>query len=174
MTLDRLDVYTVETDDLLWALPRLMLAWDGQWFLKVHDELDWETAVCLNARVRAAFGRIEMRMMLKALGKRYADDVPDAVRVIRTYVGQVFAAGFEGDFRATEARMETYVTECAAWEGAKRAALERTNQACIACEGLWRAWFRTLLPNRSIGVNIHESMGDGDAQCHIVVEVERF
>jgi hypothetical protein len=34
------DVYPLEPSDLVRALPRLMLAWDGQWFLKVYDEFD--------------------------------------------------------------------------------------------------------------------------------------
>ena len=42
-------------------LGRLMLAWDGQWFLKVAQECGVETAVALNAKVRSSFGRIEIR-----------------------------------------------------------------------------------------------------------------
>ena len=174
MTFETVGVYSLEPDDLLWALPRLMLAWDGQWFLKVHDEFDWETAARLNARVRAAFGRIEMRTMLRALDKRYADDVPDAVRILRTYIRTVFAAGFESDFRVSGDRLDAYVTKCAAWEGARHAALERTDQACIACEELWSAWFKTLLPNRKIQFDIHWRMGYGDARCHFVLEFERM
>jgi hypothetical protein len=168
-----LDVYSLEPTDLIRVLPRLMLAWDGQWFLKVYDEFDWETAAGLNARVRAAFGRIEMRTMLRALGKRRADGLPDAVRVLRTYIEGVFAAGFVGDYRVDEDRLDAFVTTCAAWEGAKRAALERTDQACIACETLWLAWFKTLLPNHQIVFDIQERMGYGDPRCHFVLQFPR-
>lgn len=167
------DAYSLEPTDLIHVLPRLMLAWDGQWFLKAYDEFDWETATRLNARVRAAFGRIEMRAMLRALGRRRADDLPDAVRVLRTYVEGVFAAGFVGDYRVDGDRLDAFVTTCAAWEGAKRAALERTDQACIACETLWLAWFKTLLPNRQIVFDMQGRMGYGDSCCHFVLQFPR-
>jgi hypothetical protein len=168
------DVYPLEPSDLVRALPRLMLAWDGQWFLKIYDEFDWETATRLNARVRAAFGRIEMRTVLQVLGKRNADDLSDAVRVLRTYIENVFAAGFVGDFGVHANRLDAYIMTCAAWEGAKRAALERTDQACIACETLWIAWFKTLLPNRKIDFDIQGRMGYGGPRCHFVLQFERM
>lgn len=167
------DVYPLETTDLIRVLPRLMLAWDGQWYLKTCGEFDWEAATRLNARVRAAFGRIEMRTMLRLLGKHHADDLPDAVRVVRTYVESVFAAGFVGDFRVDEDRLDAFITTCAAWEGARRAALERTDQACIACETLWPVWFETLLPHHQITFDIQERMGYGDPRCHVVLQCER-
>lgn len=167
------NLYPLETDDLICALPRLMLAWDGQWFLKVYDEFDWETATCLNARVRAAFGRIEMRAMLHVLGKRQADDLPDAVRVFRTYVESVYAAGFRGDFQIDDDRLDAFITTCAAMEGAMQAALERTDQACIACETLWTAWFEILLPHHQIDLDIQGRMGYGDPRCHFVLQCER-
>jgi hypothetical protein len=165
-------VYPLQAADLIRVLARLMLAWDGQWFLKVCDEFDWETAAGLNARVRAAFGRIEMRSMLQVLGKESADDLHDAVRILRTYIEQVFAAGFVGDFRVAGNRLDAYVTECAAWEGAQQAALERTDQACIACERVWVAWFKTLLPNRDISFDIQARMGYGAPRCHFVLQFE--
>lgn len=168
------DVYRLEPADLVRALPRLMLGWDGQWFLKMYDEFGWETASRLNARVRAAFGRIEMRTMLQVLGKRHAEDLDDAVRVLRTYIQNVFAAGFVDDFRTDGDRLDAFIITCAAWEGAKRAALERTDQACIACETLWIAWFKTLLPNREIAFDIQGRMGYGDPRCHFVLEFKRM
>jgi hypothetical protein len=165
-------VYPLQAADLIRVLARLMLAWDGQWFLKVCDEFDWQTAAGLNARVRAAFGRIEMRSMLQVLGKESADDLHDAVRILRTYIEQVFAAGFVGDFRVAGNRLDAYVTECAAWEGAQQAALERTDQACIACERVWVAWFKTLLPNRDISFDIQARMGYGAPRCHFVLQFE--
>ena len=168
------DVYPLETTDLVRALPGLLLAWDGQGFLKVYDEFDWGTAARLNARVRAAFGRIEMRTMLGVLGKRYADDLPDAVRVLRTYIHSVFAAGFVSDFHVVGDRLDAFVSVCAACEGARRAGLERTDQACVACETLWIAWFKTLLPNRQITFDIQGRMGYGDQRCHFVLQFERM
>jgi len=164
--------YPLEPTELMHVLPRLMLAWDGQWFLKVYDEFDWETAARINARVRTAFGRIEMRTMLHMLGKRRADDPADAVRVLRTYFENVFAAGFASDFRLNGNRLDAFVTTCAAWEGAKRAALERTDQACIVCETLWVVWFKTLLPHYQVAFDIQGRMGYGDPRCHFVLHLQ--
>ena len=112
--------------------------------------------------------------MLRALDKRYADDVSDAVRILRTYISEVFAARFEGDFRVSGDRLDAYVTKCAAWEGARRAALERADQACIACEELWIAWLKTLLTNWRVQFDIHWRIGYGDPRPHLVLEFERM
>ena len=45
-------------------LSRLLMAWDGQWYLKLYDRFGWDIATDLNARVRADYGRI-----LKCWGK---------------------------------------------------------------------------------------------------------
>ena len=125
------------------------MAWDGQWFLKVYDECGWEVAARLNARVRAAFGRIEMRRMLRALGKRAADDLEDAARIIRTYFREVLAAGFDAEFSVERERIGVTVTRCAALSGSRRAGLERHDQACVACLGLWQTYVEVLLPDAS-------------------------
>ncbi len=150
-------------------LALLAMAWDGQWFLKVCDAHGWEEATRLNAQVRASFGRIEMRRMLRALGKRQADDLGDAARILYTYFQEVLAAGFDADFVMADSRLEVTVTRCAALWGAKRAGLERRDQACIACRGLWRAYFEVLLPDRPIQIEMREQMGCGAGRCHFVV-----
>ncbi|RPI49646.1 MAG: hypothetical protein EHM56_12060, partial [Chloroflexi bacterium] len=58
--------YRLSPEDQVHMLRRLMLYWDGQWFLKAVDAFGLDAAVALNARVRASFGRIEMRLLLKA------------------------------------------------------------------------------------------------------------
>ena len=50
-------------------LHKLMLYWDGQRFLKTTETFGLDAAIDLNARVRSSFGRIEMRTLLKTLGK---------------------------------------------------------------------------------------------------------
>ncbi len=154
-------------------LALLAMAWDGQWFLKVYDEYGWEAAARINARVRAAFGRIEMRRMLHALGKRKAKDLDDAVRIIRAYFRDVLAAGFDARFVVEGNRAEVIVTRCAALWGSKRAGLERHDQACIACRGLWDAYFETLLPDTRVRVELQECMGDGAARCRAVIHAGR-
>jgi len=154
-------------------LALLAMAWDGQWFLKVYDEYGWETATRLNARVRAAFGRIEMRRMLRALGKRAADDLKDAARIIQVYFREVLAAGFDAGFVVEGDRADVTVTRCAALSGSKRAGLERHDQSCVACRGLWQAYLGVLLPDTPVAVEVKEQMGYGAPKCHIVIQARR-
>jgi len=154
-------------------LALLAMAWDGQWFLKVYDEYGWQAAVRLNTRVRAAFGRFEMRRMLRALGKRTADDLKDAARIIQAYFREVLAAGFDAEFAGEGDQVEITVTRCAALSGSKRAGLERHDQACIACRGLWLAYFEVLLPDRPVEVEVKEQMGYGAPRCRIIMRTGR-
>jgi hypothetical protein len=50
--------YAIPPEKQARMLALLAMAWDGQWFLKVYEEYGWDAAAQLNARVRAAFGRI--------------------------------------------------------------------------------------------------------------------
>jgi hypothetical protein len=149
-------------------LTRLLMAWDGQWYLKAYERCGWKVATELNALVRADFGRIEMRSALRALGKRRADDLNDAVRVLRSYY-QLYGDAFEAQYQVSEAQVTAVISRCAALEGSKRARLERYDQACIACERLWPAWFRALLPGRQFNLEIEGRMGYGAPRCHFVV-----
>lgn len=161
--------YAISPEARARMLALLTMAWDGQWFLKVYDEFGWETAARLNARVRAAFGRIEMRRMLRALGKQAADDVEDAAQIILAYFRDVLAAGFDAQVETQEHRADITVARCAALWGARQAGLERHDQACIACQGLWDAYFEVLLPGTSIEVDLKEQMGHGASRCHIQI-----
>lgn len=149
-------------------LTRLLMAWDGQWYLKVYERFGWEVATELNARVRADYGRIEMRSVLRALGKRRADDLADAVRVLRSYY-QLYGAAFEAAYQPSETQVDVVVSQCAALEGSKRARLERHDQACIACEKLWPAWFRALMPGHEFSLEIKGRMGHGTPRCHFTI-----
>jgi hypothetical protein len=178
-----MEQYVISAEDKARMLALLAMAWDGQWFLKTYDEYGWEAAARLNARVRAAFGRIEMRRMLRALNKRTADDLADAARIIQIYFQQVLAAGFDADlavrcgshvgrtFRSASHVMEVTVTRCAALSGARRAGLERHDQACVACRGLWHAYLEVLLPDTPVDVEIVEQMGCGASRCQFVIRV---
>jgi hypothetical protein len=70
-------------------------------------------------------------------------------------------------------RAEITVTRCAAYAGSKRAGLERHDQACIACPGLWHAYFEVLLPDTPVKVELKEQMGHGAPQCHITLQAGR-
>jgi hypothetical protein len=168
-----LEHYKVPPEKKARMLALLAMAWDGQWFLKVHDEYGWEAAARLNAQVRSAFGRIEMRRMLRALGKPTADDLEDATQIIRAYFQEVLAAGFDAEFASAGDRVEVIVTRCAALSGAKRAGLERHDQPCIACQGLWQAYLGVLLPDTTVEVELREQMGRGAPRCHVVIRAGR-
>jgi hypothetical protein len=150
-------------------LALLAMAWDGQWFLKACDEYGWEAATRLNAQVRVAFGRIEMRRMLRVLGKRAANDLRDATQIISTYFREVLAAGFDAEWAVEENEAEVTVTRCAALSGARRAGLERHDQACVACQGLWQVYFEVLLPDVPVEVEVKEQMGHGAPKCRVVM-----
>jgi hypothetical protein len=167
-----MEQYTIPPEERARLLALLTMAWDGQWFLKIHDEYGWEEAARLNASVRAAFGRIEMRRMLRTLGKRAADDLEDAAQIIHTYFQQVLAAGFDAQFDVTKDKAEIAVTRCAAITGSKQAKLERHDQSCIACGGLWQAYTEMLLPNTPTQVEMREQMGSGASRCHIVIRAK--
>lgn len=154
-------------------LRRLMLYWDGQWFLKAVETFGLEAAIDLNARVRTSFGRIEMRLLLKALNKDQADGLADAMDLLSTYADTFMGSGIRAEFTSLDTdQAEVTVRRCAAYEGAKLAGLPRTDQACVACETLWTAWLDTLLPGALTKVQYPERQGKGDAVCHFVIQID--
>ena len=170
---------SMQSDEASYELPdavqadmlrKLALYWDGQWFLTTAEEFGLEAAIRMNARVRASFGRIEMRTLLKALGKKRAVDLPDAVRMLETYL-QVFMGN---RLRAqlsvvSDGEATVTVSRCPAFEGARKANLERIDQACVACEGLWPAWLSVLLPDRATEVQFVLRQGKGNPHCHFTI-----
>jgi len=164
------DPYPLSDEIKADMLRKLALFWDGQWFLKTVDEFGLEAAIRLNAQVRTAFGRIEMRVLLRALGKRRADDLADAIRLVSTY-GQVLMGGIlRADFQTiTPNRAQVLIYRCAAYAGARMARLERVDQACVACETLWDAWFEVLLPDTPVTVRYPMRQGKGDPHCHFII-----
>jgi hypothetical protein len=165
--------YALAQADQLQMLRKLLLYWDGQWFLKTVEAFGLEAAIDLNAQVRASFGRIEMRLLLKALGKRRADDLHDAMHMLETYAQTFMGGALRAEFAtANTGHAEVIIRRCAAFEGAKRAALPRVDQACVACETLWTAWLETLLPGAGVNIQVPMRQGMGDAACRFLIEVE--
>jgi len=153
-------------------LRKLMLYWDGQWFLKTADAFGLDAAIGLNAQVRTSFGRIEMRTLLKAVGKPHADDLPDAIRLLETYANAFLGSALRAEFAVLDAnRAEVIVRRCAAYEGAKLAALPRQDQACVACETLWNAWLEMLLPDATVAAQHPMRQGKGDPHCRFLIQV---
>jgi len=166
--------YSLSDADQIQMLRKLMLYWDGQWFLKTVEASGLEAAVGRNAQVRASFGRIEMRTLLKTLGKAQADDLADAMRLLETYCAAFLGRGLRAEFAALDSgRAEIIVRQCVAYEGAKRAALPRADQACVACETVWNAWLETLLPSTHVQVKYPLRQGKGDPYCQFFIGVDQ-
>ena len=167
-----IDGYTLSDAEQVHMLRRLVLYWDGQWFLKTTEAFGLDAAIELNAQVRTSFGRIEMRTLLKAVRKPRADDLPDAIRLLETYANVFMGTALRAEFAVLEAgRAEVIVRRCAAYEGAKLAGLPRQDQACVACETLWDAWLETLLPDATVAVQYPMRQGKGDAHCRFLIRV---
>ncbi len=159
--------YEIPAEARAQVMAGLALAWDGQWFLKATDKYGWDAAAELNIRTRHAFGRLEMRSTLQALGKKKADDLRDALEVWQAYF-RMFGADrgvFAGDYAIEGDTLRVTVNKCAAWEGAKRAKLKKDVQACLTCDNLWKIWFGTLLPDCDVSQQVIARMGFGDPQC---------
>jgi hypothetical protein len=162
--------YRLAAEDQVHMLRRLMLYWDGQWFLKAVEAFGLDAAVDLNARVRSSFGRIEMRLLLKAVGRAQAADLFDAMRLIELYTQAFLGKAMRAEFVAVGAhRSQVIVRHCPAYEGAKLAGLPRQDQACLACCGLWRSWLDTLLPGSPVTVDCPSCQGMGDQVCSFVI-----
>lgn len=164
--------YALSESEQVRMLRKLMLYWDGQWFLKSVEAFGLEAAVELNSRVRASFARIEMRTLLKTLNKQRADDLTDAMHLLHTYGAAFMGRTLRADFVAVDSsQAEVIVRRCAAHAGARRAGLPRTDQACVACETLWTVWLDTLLPDACVEVQYPMRQGKGDPYCQFLIRV---
>ncbi len=162
--------YPLSESQQVQMLRKLLLYWDGQWFLKTVEAFGLEAAIDLNAQVRTAFGRIEMRLLLKAVGKSQADDLADAMRLLQTYAQTFMGSALRSEFAIlAPGHAEITVQRCAAYEGARRAALPRHDQACVACETLWNAWLEVLLPGLEVQVHYPQRQGKGDPVCWFLI-----
>ena len=158
--------YDIAQAEQIEMLQKLLLYWDGQWFLKTVEESGLEAGIRTNARVRASFGRIEMRAILKAARKKRADDLADALVLLNSYLDVFMGDRLKAELNLTsDTEASITVAHCPAYEGARRARLERSDHSCIACAGLWPAWLNALLPEDDIEVDISEQQGRGDSRC---------
>lgn len=149
-------------------LARLMLAWDGQWFLKTAQSCGLEKAVVLNARVRTSFGRIEIREFLREKGIAGAADVAEACALLAEYQRIFLREGMAAEWAVEGDSVTVAVTRCRPQEGAGKAGL-RPDTPCVACESVWGAWLETALPGSTWRTEVRHSMGRGAGQCKIVV-----
>jgi hypothetical protein len=167
-----LEIYDIPEAQKVRMLRKLALYWDGQWFLQSVEKFSLEEAIELNALVRTSFGRIEMRTMLRALGKKRADDLSDALRMIATHTELLLGRGAKADYQTGDDASRVLVRRCSVFEGAKRANLPRQDQACVTCETLWSAWLEVLLPEDNFTVQYPQRQGMGDPVCEFIIKPE--
>ena len=149
-------------------LGRLMLSWDGQWFLKVAEACGLEKAVALTARVRASFAKIEMRELMRAEGVEAVRDLHHAVELLMDYQRVFLGEGMAAQPAVEGGAVRVGVTRCRPQEGASKAGL-RPDTPCIACERLWNTWLESLLPGTRWETEIRGSLGRGASACEIWV-----
>ncbi|MHB8757203.1 MAG: hypothetical protein ACYC6V_04230 [Bacillota bacterium] len=166
--------YPLPGDRAAALMGSLALAWDGQWFLKTVEEFGLEAAMRLNGRVRVSFGKIEMRETLRALGKKSADDLADALRIIMTYSRIMLSGRLDATVepRPDGSGVDITVQRCFVAENARRANLERFDQACLSCPELWRTWVAVLLPEADVSVESPAQLGRGDGRCELGITVK--
>jgi len=167
-----MDEITIPLERQVEMLGRLMLAWDGQWFLKVVERFGLEAGVETNALVRAAFGRVEMRETLRALGRRRATNLADAGAILMAYMRAFMGKRMQAEMTVYDNRLEVIILKCAAYQGARLAGLDRVDQACVACEALWPVYMEALLPDTPVAIALPRRQGWGDETCLITVTIE--
>ncbi len=150
-------------------LSKLMLAWDGQWFLKVVEEFGLEYGLKLNTRVRLAFARIEMRSLLDVLNKKEADNFEEAINIIYFYCQEVLNISSQHEIEVVNHSATIKVTFCPILENCRRADLPRYDQACLGCSQIWQEWLKILLPEEKCYVQAVKQMGRNDEFCLLYI-----
>ncbi len=162
---------TLDEKAQLAILRKLLLAWDGQWFLKTVEAFGLDRAVEQNRKVRASFGRIEMRLVLQALGLDHARDLAEAASILSGYALAFFGDALDASMDLSGNTLYVRVAKCGAYDNVVRAGLSRKDQSCVACVDLWPAWLGVLLPGHNISCSALERMGVGDSSCAFVISV---
>lgn len=155
-------MYEINQERQLELLRRLLFAWDAQWFLKSAAAFGPDEALKVNARVRAAYGRLEMKAMLALIGQEQAANLADSLEVIKTYHQIAFSHNpilsgthlVASDTNGNRGKALVALARCVALDNAKRSALpvSPSDTNCIYCQMLWTTWFENLLPDAQIEV----------------------
>lgn len=164
-------MYEINQDRQLELLKRLLFAWDAQWFLKTAASVGPDEALKINGRVRAAYGRLEMKAMLALLGKTQADNLADALEIIKTFHTIAYSHNpilsgthlVANETAAGRGKALVSLARCAVLDNAKRSALpanpNETN--CVYCQMLWTTWLENLLPEAQIDLNYESGQMQG-------------
>ncbi|GAB6273945.1 MAG: hypothetical protein STSR0004_08080 [Peptococcaceae bacterium] len=150
-------------------LSKLMLAWDGQWFLKVVEEYGLENGLRLNTKVRLAFARIEMRLLLDVLNKKEAYNFEEAIGIINFYCREVLNIDSRHEIEIVNHSANIKVTFCPILENCRRANLPRCDQACLGCPQIWQEWLKVLLPKEECHAQAVKQMANNDDFCLLYI-----
>ncbi len=152
-------MYTIDPNKQTEVLRWLMYAWDSQWQARTLALYGPIETARLSARVRSAFGKVEMKALLALVGKERAINLADAAELLEAYFGFVWGErGFQGRFLPLEtspnglARLTVQIKKMTALDSLKKAAQAAGEDPRLPCEMLWNAWLETLLPNTQVQV----------------------
>lgn len=171
-------MYNIDKDKQMEVLRWLMYAWDGQWLGRTTAVYGASEASKLNARVRAAFAKVEMKGLLALLGKKQAENLNDAAEMLKAYFQLVFGErGFQGKFSAVEAapgggaRLQVQVSKMVALDSLKKVAQAANEQPAQICELLWTSWFEALLPDAKLQITSRSQNGSDIYQIDSLNEI---
>lgn len=145
----------------------LMLAWDGQWFIKIAERFGMEDALLMNEAVGNAVKKLIARMSLRAWNREKADDFMDAGRMMQSILDWTQGGYMHTSFDISTESIRIAVSFCQAYEGARKANLKRMDQACLNCQSMWPIWIETLLPGQKVAIDYASRISQGDATCLI-------
>ncbi|MEI6044229.1 MAG: hypothetical protein WCS37_07540 [Chloroflexota bacterium] len=154
-------MYEIHRDKQIELLRWLLTTLDGQWLSKIAAVSGPSEASKLNGRVHSTLGRTEMKAMLALLGKNQAENLGQAADILKTYLSIAYGErGFSGIFRPVvktgegQERLEIELRRFTALDAIRKVAQAAGEPVGLATEGLWSAWFETLLPQEQVEVNL--------------------
>lgn len=157
------------------TLRHLLLAWDGQWFMKVAQRFGIDVAVELNAQVRRSFARIELREWLRQAGsEERAGTLSQAFDYLADYLAIGEVGSMQAHLAAEGSKGQISVHYCPAYAGVRKAGHARQDAACVACPGTWQGWLGQLLGagDENIEVSITATLSRGAPACSISIFIE--
>ncbi len=150
-------MYEIKAERQLEFLRWVFSTLDGQWLIKTSAAYSPADSLKLSGKVRGALGKSEMRAMLALLGKNKADNLADAVEIIKTFLQLAYGErGFAGVFRNGQGanRIEIEITKWNLLENLRKAASGSNESLSLTTELLWSSWFETLLPDTQVEVAV--------------------
>jgi hypothetical protein len=149
-------LYDIKPEKQLELLRWMLSSQEAQWLLKVSAAMGPGESVKLSGKVRSALGRVEMKAMLALLNKHKADNLADAVEVLKSYLKVGYGdRGWSGFIRQpTQERAEFEITRWVTLENLRKATSGSPEALALAAEMMWSNWFEVLLPESQVEVTV--------------------